>query len=322
MREKRLLDRVRNKLRTQNYAYRTEQAYVSWIKRFILFHDKKHPRSLGEAEIETYLSHLALVREVAPSTQNQALAALLFLYRDVLHIPLDEEILPASAKRTKRLPVVLSKREVDSILDQLHGAHKLVSQLLYGSGLRITECLRMRVKDLDFHRRELTIRMGKGRKDRVTVLPGAVIPALKKRQLRYARLLHQQDLAEGFGKVSLPRALAHKYPRAECEWIWQYVFPAPKRSIDPRTGEVKRHHLDPSGLRRVIKAATKKAGVDKHVTPHVFRHSFATHLLDDGYDIRTVQELLGHSDVKTTMIYTHVLNKGGRGVISPLDAST
>lgn len=318
MGESRLLDRVRNVLRTKNYAYRTEQAYVGWIKRFILFHNKKHPRSLGEAEIESYLSYLALEREVTPSTQNQAMAALLFLYRDVLHIPLDQEILPASAKRTKRLPVVLSKPEVYRIIGQLHGVHKLVAQLLYGSGLRITECLQMRVKDLDFHRRELTIRMGKGGKDRVTVLPETLIPALK-RQLHRSRLLHQLDLAEGFGKVSLPRALAHKYPGADREWIWQYVFPASQRSFDPRSGENRRHHLDPSSLRRAVKAATKKAGVEKHVTPHVFRHSFATHLLENGYDIRTVQELLGHSDVKTTMIYTHVLNKGGRGVKSPLD---
>lgn len=318
MQETKLLDRVRNVLRTKNYAYRTEQAYLGWIKRFILFHNKKHPSSLGEAEIETYLSYLALKRDVAPSTQNQAMAALLFLYREVLHIPLEEEILPTSAKRTKRLPVVLSKSEVDSIINQLHGVNKLIAQLLYGSGLRIMECLRLRVKDLDFHRHELTIRMGKGGKDRVTVLPAAAIPGLK-RQLHRARLLHQLDLAEGFGKVSLPRALAHKYPRADREWIWQYVFPASQRSIDPRTGETRRPHLDPSSLRKAFKAATQKAGVEKHVTPHVLRHSFATHLLENGYDIRTVQELLGHSDVKTTMIYTHVLNKGGRGVISPLD---
>jgi integron integrase len=320
MASQKLLQRVRNALRTRNYAYRTEQAYLGWIRRFILFHHKQHPTLLGEAEIESFLSHLALERNVAPSTQNQALAALLFLYHEVLGVPLDEQILPVRAKRPKRLPVVLSKLEVAQVINRLHGVDRLVVQLLYGSGLRVMECLRLRVKDVDFHRRELTVRMGKGGKDRVTVLPQSTIPALR-RQLKMARLLHQQDLAEGFGKVSLPRALAHKYPAADREWVWQFVFPASKRSQDPRSGEVRRHHLNPSGVRRAIKEATREAGVDKHVTPHVFRHSFATHLLEDGYDIRTVQELLGHSDVKTTMIYTHVLNKGGRGVKSPLDGS-
>jgi integron integrase len=318
MGEKRLLDQVRRSLRTKNYAYRTEQAYLGWIRRFILFHHKQHPRLLGEPEIESFLSYLALERDVAPSTQNQALAALLFLYREVLHFPLDEVILPVPAKRPKRLPVVLSKTEAHKVLHRLHSSHKLAAQLMYGSGLRVMECLRLRVKDLDFDRREVTVRMGKGGKDRRTVMPEILIPPLR-RQLRRARLLHQLDLSEGFGKVPLPRALAHKYPNAEREWIWQYVFPSPIRSQDPRSGQTRRHHLNPSSLRRAIKAAAQKAGLAKHVTPHVFRHSFATHLLEDGYDIRTVQELLGHADVKTTMIYTHVLNKGGRGVKSPLD---
>ena len=318
MSKKKLLDQVRDTLRRKNYAYRTEQTYVAWIKRFILFHDKRHPEEMGPAEIETYLSYLALKRKVAPSTQNQALAALQFLYEQVLELPLEEEIMPSPAKRTRRLPVVLSKREALRIISELTGVHRLITQLLYGSGLRISECLRLRVKDVDFQRRELTVRMGKGRKDRVTVLPDRVIAALE-RQLEQVRLVHEQDLAEGYGKVSLPRALSRKYPKADREWIWQYVFPSTQRSRDPRSGDIKRHHLDPSSIRRDIKAAAKKAGVNKRVTPHVFRHSFATHLLEDGYDIRTVQELLGHSDVKTTMIYTHVLNKGGKGVKSPLD---
>lgn len=318
MAEKKLLDQARDVLRRNNYAYRTEQSYLGWMKRFILFHGKKHPREMGAAEIETFLSYLALKRKVAPSTQNQALAALQYLYQEVLQIPLDEEILPAPAKRTKRLPVVLSKEEALEVIGLLTGVHKLITQLLYGSGLRITECLRLRVKDLDFGRNELTVRMSKGRKDRVSVLPLAIQPDLR-RQLSRAKLFHEQDLAEGFGKVYLPRALAHKYPRANREWIWQYVFPAPQRSRDPRSGVVRRHHRDASGVRRQIRSAAQKAGINKHVTPHVFRHSFATHLLEDGYDIRTVQELLGHSDVKTTMIYTHVLNKGGKGVKSPLD---
>lgn len=318
MTEKKLLDQVRETLRRKNYAYRTEESYTGWIRRFILFHGKRHPREMGAAEIETYLTYLAVEREVAPSTQNQALAALQFLYQYVLQKPLDEEILPAPAKRKKHLPVVLSKQESRAVIERLSGTHKLITQLLYGSGLRITECLRLRVKDLDFQRGEIIVRSGKGGKDRVTVLPDCLKPILK-RQLKRAKLLHQDDLSEGGGSVYLPRGLARKYPSAEREWIWQYVFPALNLSADPRTGEIRRHHLGASSLRRDIKSAARDAGITKHVTPHTFRHSFATHLLEDGYDIRTVQELLGHSDVSTTMIYTHVLNKGGRGVRSPLD---
>ena len=318
MTEKKLLDQVRETLRRKNYAYRTEESYTGWIRRFILFHGKRHPREMGAAEIESYLTYLAVEREVAPSTQNQALAALQFLYQYVLQKPLDEEILPAPAKRKKHLPVVLSKQESRAVIERLSGTHKLITQLLYGSGLRITECLRLRVKDLDFQRGEIIVRSGKGGKDRVTVLPDCLKPILK-RQLKRAKLLHQDDLSEGGGSVYLPRGLARKYPSAEREWIWQYVFPAPNLSADPRTGEIRRHHLGASSLRRDIKSAARDAGITKHVTPHTFRHSFATHLLEDGYDIRTVQELLGHSDVSTTMIYTHVLNKGGRGVRSPLD---
>lgn len=315
---KKLLDRVRDTLRRKNYAFRTEQAYTSWIKRYIFYHHKRHPEEMGEHEIEAFLTYLAVESEVSPSTQNQALAALQFLYNEVLHLPLDQEILPAPAKRPKHLPVVLSKREALGVFEELSGVHKLIARLLYGSGLRVSECLRLRIQDLDFDRGEILIRSGKGSKDRVSVLPDAVRSDLQ-RHLKSVKVAHQQALAEGYGSVGLHRGLSRKYPNAAREWIWQYVFPAPKRSRDPRSGEVRHHHLHPSGIRREVKAAARRAGVTKHVTPHIFRHSFATHLLENGYDIRTVQELLGHADVKTTMIYTHVLNKGGRGVRSPLD---
>jgi len=318
MSEKKLLDRVRDTLRRKNYAYRTEQAYTSWIKRYIFYHHKRHPEEMGEHDIEAFLTYLAVESCVSPSTQNQALAALQFLYNEVLHLPLDQEILPTPAKRSKHLPVVLSKREALEVLEELSGVHKLIAGLLYGSGLRVSECLRLRIQDLDFDRREILVRSGKGAKDRVSVLPDSVRPDLQ-RHLKSVKVAHQQALAEGYGTVGFPRGLARKYPNAAREWIWQYVFPAPKRSRDPRSGEVRRHHLHPSGIRRAVKSASHRAGVTKHVTPHIFRHSFATHLLENGYDIRTVQELLGHSDVSTTMIYTHVLNKGGRGVKSPLD---
>jgi len=318
MSEKKLLDRVRDTLRRKNYAYRTEQAYTSWIKRYIFYHHKRHPEEMGEHDIEAFLTYLAVESCVSPSTQNQALAALQFLYNEVLHLPLDQEILPTPAKRAKHLPVVLSKREALEVLEELSGVHKLIAGLLYGSGLRVSECLRLRIQDLDFDRGEILVRSGKGAKDRVSVLPDSVRPDLQ-RHLKSVKVAHQQALAEGYGTVGFPRGLARKYPNAAREWIWQYVFPAPKRSRDPRSGEVRRHHLHPSGIRRAVKSAAHRAGVTKHVTPHIFRHSFATHLLENGYDIRTVQELLGHSNVSTTMIYTHVLNKGGRGVRSPLD---
>ncbi len=318
MSKSKLLDQVREKIRRLNYAYSTEKAYISWIKRFIIFNEKRHPSELGAVEIEVFLTHLAVEKKVSPSTQNQALAALQFLYNEILHLALDEEILPVPAKRTKHLPVVLSQREAQVVLNELHGVYQLITQLLYGSGLRVTECLSLRVKDLDFDREEVTVRSGKGAKDRRTMLPNTISQPLKD-HLERVRLNYKQDLKEGFGSVYLPGRLSRKYPNAAREWIWQYVFPAPKRSRDPRSGEVRRHHLHPSSLRRAVRTAARKAGVDKHVTPHIFRHSFATHLLENGYDIRTVQELLGHSDVSTTMIYTHVLNKGGRGVRSPLD---
>jgi integron integrase len=318
MTKKKLLDQVRDGLRRKNYSYRTEQAYTGWIKHFIFFHNKQHPKKLAEKEIEDFLTHLAVSRRVAPSTQNQALAALKFLYDDILHLPLDQEILPAPAKRGKYLPVVLSRREVQAVLGQLTGVNKLIAQLLYGAGLRVSECLRLRIKDLDFDRGEIQVRCGKGAKDRRTVLPESKRLNLKQ-HLKSVKLAHDQALAVGFGSVELPYGLSRKYPGAAREWIWQYVFPALTRSRDPRSGEIRRHHLHPDSLRRAVRAAARRAEVKKHVTPHTFRHSFATHLLEDGYDIRTVQELLGHSDVKTTMIYTHVLNKGVRGVRSPLD---
>ncbi len=318
MAQKKLLDQTRDALRRNNYAYRTEQAYISWIKRYIFFHNLKHPQDLTERDIEAYLTHLAVQKKVAPSTQNQALAALQFLYRVVLKITLDEEILPLPARRSKHIPVVLSRQEVKAVLAQLSGTYLLICQLLYGCGLRVTECLTLRIQDLDFDRNEITVRSGKGNKDRRTMLPETVSHPLV-RHLKEVKIAHDNALEEGYGAVALPHALGRKYSSAAQEWNWQYVFPDHKRSTDPRSGEVRRHHLHPSGLRRAVRAAAQKAGITKHVTPHVFRHSFATHLLEDGYDIRTVQELLGHADVKTTMIYTHVLNKGGRGVKSPLD---
>ena len=313
-----LLDQVRGKIRLKHYSIRTEQAYVDWIKRFVLHFDKRHPRDLGAAEVEQFLTHLAVHRKVAASTQNQAKSALLFLYREVLalDIPWLDNI--EKARVPKRLPVVLTRDEVQSVLTRLSGTHWLIASLLYGTGMRIMEGLRLRVKDVDFKRREILIRDGKGFKDRVTMLPLTLTSALQTHLAR-VRELHKTDLDQGYGAVYLPYALARKYPTAPREWAWQYVFPAGKISTDPRSGEVRRHHVQDQAVQRAIKQAVRDAGLTKPATPHTLRHSFATHLLEGGYDIRTVQELLGHSDVATTMIYTHVLNKGGRGVTSPLD---
>lgn len=314
----RLLDQVRAKIRTKHYSIRTEQAYVDWIKRFILFHGKRHPETMGKAEIESFLSYLAVDRNVTASTQNQALSALLFLYNEVLGQDpgwLENVI---RAKRPSRLPVVLTAGEVRAILSRLDGQHWLMASLLYGSGLRLLECVRLRVKDIDFEYGQIMVRDGKGNKDRVTMLPQGLVEPLRT-HLEKVRDLHNQDLASGFGEVYLPYALERKYPNASREWSWQYVFPAPGRSIDPRSGKKRRHHADEQGLQRAVKRAVREAGIDKPASCHTFRHSFATHLLQAGHDIRTVQELLGHKDVSTTMIYTHVLNKGGRGVTSPLD---
>lgn len=314
-----LLDQVRAKLRLKHYSIRTEEAYVNWIIRYIHFHHNRHPRELGAAEVEAFLTYLATERHVAASTQNQACCALLFLYREVLNIPLDEEaIQPLRAKRPDHLPTVLTQEEVHLVLAHMTGVHQLQAQLLYGSGLRLLECLRLRVKDLDFARREIIVRDPKGQHDRVTMLPVSLIPRLQE-QLEYARRLHTQDLQAGYGAVYLPYALAEKYPHAAREWAWQYLFPADRLSVDPRSGITRRHHQDESGLQKAVRAAGQATGIPKTIGPHTFRHSFATHLLEAGYDIRTVQELLGHKDVKTTMIYTHVLNRGPLGVRSPLD---
>ncbi|GAB4340901.1 MAG: integron integrase [Leptolyngbyaceae cyanobacterium] len=313
-----LLDVVRETLRLKHYSYRTEVSYINWIKRYLIFHNRQHPRELGNAEIEAFLSHLAVDEQVAASTQNQALSALLFLYRDVLKLELDIQINAIRAKSSRYLPTVLTKSEATAVIRQLSGVYQLVVQLLYGSGLRQTECLQLRVKDVDFGHHQLVIRDAKGHESRVTILPDSVVEALRE-HLQTVKRLHQQDLAQGYGSVYLPFALGRKYPNAERDWVWQYVFPSDRRARDPRSGIIRRHHLDPSGLQKAIKRATRAAGIEKRVSCHTFRHSFATHLLQSGYDIRTVQELLGHKDVKTTMIYTHVLNRGGRGVRSPLD---
>jgi integron integrase len=314
----RLLNRVRDKIRLKHYSIRTEQAYVDWIKRFIWFHGKRHPATLGATEVEAFLTDLAVVRQVAGPTQNQAKSALLFLYKEVLGIDLPWLERVESARASQRLPVVLTPDEVASVLERLRGVHALIGRLLYGTGMRVMEGMRLRVKDVDFVRREILIRDGKGLKDRVTVLPRAIMAQLQE-QLAWARALHAKDLAAGYGEVWLPYALARKYRPVDREWGWQYVFPAEERSRDPRSGVVRRHHLSDQAFQRAMRQAVRDAGIVKPATPHTLRHSFATHLLESGYDIRTVQELLGHSDVSTTMIYTHVLNRGGRAVVSPLD---
>jgi integron integrase len=313
-----LLEQVRRCLRLRHYSIRTEQAYVQWIKRFILFHGKRHPAEMGADEIRHFLSHLASDGSVAASTQNQALSALLFLYRDVLGVELPYVEGIERARRPARVPVVLTREEAGRILSQVGGTYRLMAGLLYGSGLRLMECVRLRVKDLDFGYRQVTVRDGKGEKDRRTVLPESLTGPLE-RHLERIRLLHEEDLRGGYGRVYLPYALERKYPSAAAEWVWQWVFPAGKLSRDPRSGEVRRHHASEDMLQAAVKRAAREAGVEKRVSCHTLRHSFATHLLEAGYDIRTVQELLGHTSVETTQTYTHVLNKGGRGVRSPLD---
>jgi len=314
----RLLDQLRARLRTLHYSIRTEQVYVDWARRFILHHSKRHPRDMGAAEVETFLSHLAVQRNVSAATQNQAKSALLFLYREVLGIELPWLSEVVSAKQSRRLPVVLTEREVRELLLQLNGTTGLVASLLYGTGMRLLEGLRLRIKDVEFTRREILIRAGKGNKDRVTVLPENLIAPLQQ-QIAKARALYLKDMAEGLGEVWLPDALAQKYPRAGVTWGWQFVFPSAQRSIDPRSGVERRHHLCEQTVQRAVALAARRAGIDKPCSPHVLRHSFATHMLQGGYDIRTVQELLGHADVATTQIYTHVMNRGGRGVLSPFD---
>jgi integron integrase len=313
-----LLDRVRHACRVRHFSRRTEDAYHAWAERFIRFHKIRHPETMAEPEVNAFLTHLAVERSVAASTQNQALCALLFLYDAVLRRPLDQLNIVRAA-RPKRLPVVLTRGEVDRLLGELEGSPRLVCLLLYGSGLRLFEALGLRVKDMDPERKEIRVRDGKGGKDRVTMIPTALVDALRD-QLDRARSVHRADVAAGFGRVSLPTALARKYPNAATDPGWQYVFPASVRCVDDRDGLEKRHHLHESVIQRAVRAAVSRLGLTKHATPHTLRHAFATHLLEDGYDIRTVQELLGHADVETTMIYTHVLNRGGRGVRSPLDA--
>ncbi len=314
----RLLDRLRREIRVRHYSLRTEMAYVDWVKRFILFHGKRHPSQLGIGEVESFLSNLALERKVSASTQNQAKSALLFLYKFVLReeLPWLDEVV--QAKHSRRLPVVLSPGEARKLLDQMRGTTGLLASLLYGTGMRLMEGLRLRVKDVDFDRFEVIVREGKGKKDRITMLPEALRDPLKA-HLKRVRALHEADLAEGFGEVYLPDALAAKFPSASRAWGWQWIFPSALRSVDPRSGAERRHHLHAESVQRAVRLAAQTAELAKPVTPHVLRHSFATHLLQSGYDIRTVQELLGHRDVETTMIYTHVLNRSGRGVRSPLD---
>ncbi len=302
----------------KHYSIRTEQAYVDWIKRYIIFHGKSHPRDMGAAEVEAFLTALAVQRHVAAATQNQARSALLFLYGEVLGVDLPFLGNVTQAKASRRLPVVLTRAEVSQLLGRMTGTHALVAGLLYGSGLRLMEALRLRVKDLEFSRGELLVRDGKGAKDRITMLPSRLQPALGE-HLNHVRSLHTADIVRGHGRVYLPNALEKKYPNAATEWAWQYVFPAAGLSTDPRSGIVRRHHVSDQAVQRAFKQAVRNSDIHKPATPHTLRHSFATHLLESGYDIRTVQELLGHSDVTTTMIYTHVLNRGGRGVVSPLD---
>jgi integron integrase len=314
----RLLDQVRQQIRLRNYSIRTESVYSEWVKRYIRFHKYRHPLEMGAAEVEAFLSHLAVARNVAAATQNQALAALLFLYREVLKVELPWLEGVVRAKKPLHLPVVLTREEVARVLGEMSGVQALVANLLYGAGLRLLEALRLRVKDLEFSRGEILVRDGKGQKDRVTMLPRSLVAGLQQ-QLQAVRVLHEQDLAEGFGRANLPFALARKYPSAAAEWGWQFVFPSASRSQDPRGSGIYRHHLHEKTIQRAVREAVRRAQIVKPATPHTFRHSFATHLLEAGQDIRTVQELLGHADVKTTQIYTHVLNRGGLGVMSPLD---
>jgi integron integrase len=316
---RKLLDQVRNAIRLKQYSYQTEKQYLHWIKRYILFHNKKHPASMGTAHIESFLTHLAVEDQVAASTQNQALNALLFLYKNILHQEFDEPIDAVRAKRPRRLPTVLTKEETTLVLDCLTGTKRLMAQLLYGSGLRVSEVVRLRIKDLDLSTLQILVRCGKGDVDRITVLSERLLPGLKS-HLRRIKRCHERDLDKGLGFVYLPPALERKYPHASREWVWQYVFPANHPSTCPRTGVRRRHHLHPSTLQKAIRKAAQLTRIPKHVTCHTLRHSFATHMLENGYDIRTVQELLGHKNLKTTMIYTHVLNRGGLAVRSPLDS--
>jgi len=313
-----LLDIVRDRLRAKHYSYRTEQQYVEWIRRFILHNNKRHPADMSAPEVERYLTHLAVERRVSASTQNQALAAILFLYRQVLEVDLPWLENVVRARMPQHVPVVLSRREVQALIAALDGIFHLIAQLLYGSGLRVMEALRLRVKDIDFEYSQLTVRDGKGQKDRVTVLSDGVANPLRA-HLQAVRALHLHAMERGHGGVELPYALAQKYPHAHSEWGWQYVFPSARPSLDPRSGVLRRHHIHERSVQRAVREAARRIGVSKPVGPHTLRHCFATHLLERGYDIRTVQELMGHADVRTTQIYTHVMKKGAGAVKSPLD---
>ncbi len=316
-----LLDTVRTLMRLKHLSLRTEEAYVAWIKRFIFFHGKRHPKEMGATEITAFLSYLAEEQGISASTQNVAFSALLFLYREVLGRDFPQLEAVVRARRTKNVPVVLTRVEVERVLNELRGVHHLMASLLYGAGLRLMECVRLRVKDVSFEPNQLTVHDGKGGRNRVTMLPTSLSAPLQA-HLGIVQSQHKRERARDplhGGSVYIPEALARKYSNAHCEWRWQYVFPAARASVDPRSGREQRHHLSENMLQRAVKAAVERASVNKLASCHTLRHSFATHLLEDGYDIRTVQELLGHKDVRTTMIYTHVLNRGGRGVRSPLD---
>ena len=314
----RLLEQLRDAIRRRHYSPRTEETYAHWVKRFIYFSGRRHPAGMGEAEVTAFLNHLARERDVAAATQNQALAALLFLYREVLGRPLAWLDELERARMPVRRPSVLTREEVERLLGRMQGTKWLMASLLYGAGLRLRECLKLRVKDVDFGYRQVVVRDGKGAKDRVTMLPETVEAPLKAHLVRVHEL-HERDVAGGCGDVELPHALARKYPKAQLRWAWKFVFPSHRLSVEPKTGVLRRHHVYENYLIRGVARAAREAGIAKHVTCHTLRHSFATHLLEAGYDIRTVQELLGHQSVETTMIYTHVMNKGGRGVRSPLD---
>ena len=314
-----LLHRVREALRSRHYSPRTEQTYVMWVKRFILFHGVRHPAEMAEPEINAFLTHLAVKENVSASTQNQALSALLFLYRHVLDREIGDIGEVIRARKPKRLPVVMTREEVKAVLTHLHGATRLIASLMYGAGLRLMECLRLRVQDVDFKANQIIVRDGKGFQDRVTMLPEVVKEPLQN-HLVSVKKIHERDLRAGYGHVEMPYALARKYPAAAAEWRWQFVFPQERRWKNARTGQQGRHHVDESIVQKAVRKAVREAGLTKRATCHTFRHSFATHVLQSGYDVRTVQELLGHKDVRTTMIYTHVLNRGGKGVKSPMDA--
>jgi integron integrase len=317
--DKKLLDQYREAMRNRHYSYRTEETYISWARQFILYHKKRHPRDMGVEEINAFITYLANEKNVAASTQNQAISSILFLYRHVLGVELDEKaLIPIRPTKPKRVPTVLSSAEAKRVIDRMDGVYKIMAQIMYGSGLRLMEVMRLRIKDLDFANRQIVVRDGKGENDRVTVFPDLLLEPLRL-HLKGVKAQHDLDLSHGFGTVYLPYALERKYPHANREFAWQYVFPAPALSVDPVSRVKQRHHLGEANLQRAVKRGAKLAKINKLVTPHTFRHSFATQLLQNGYDIRTVQELLGHKDVKTTMIYTHVLQRGGLAVKSPLD---